>query len=143
MLVIARLDRSFWVKTLMLMGTICRFSSTLRAVTTTSCRPPPEAPEGSAAAASASAGAGGSATPASAVATARAILEPRGSRADALGTQWAADLRLRERIRETPCTDYLAPRASLARIEPKTPARSSFEPGPLVNDRSTRIRPRQ
>src|SRR5580658_1486829 len=123
MLVIARLDRSFWVKTLMLMGTICRFSSTLRAVTTTSCRPPPEAPEGSAAAASGSAGGGRSAMPASAVATGRPILEPRGSLADTLGTPCAADFPLRECIRATPRIHYLAPRASLARIEPETPAR--------------------
>jgi hypothetical protein len=58
---------SFFVKTSMLRGTSCRFSSRLRAVTTISCSPE-EVSAGSAA------GARGGAT-ASAAATARLILE--------------------------------------------------------------------
>src|SRR2546427_218614 len=65
-----RFCRSLWVRTSMLMGTSCRFSSRLRAVTRTSCSPPLEA-----SADAANAGVRGAATLASAAATARPILE--------------------------------------------------------------------
>src|SRR6516165_5182867 len=69
-----RFCMSFCDSTSMLIGTSCRFSSTLRAVTTTSCNAPPAAAEVAGAAVSANAGARGTATPARAAATARPIL---------------------------------------------------------------------
>ena len=68
---------SFCVNTSMLTGTSCRFSSRLRAVTTTSWSAPAVA-----SAAAASAGPRGAVAPARAAATANPILEPRGDLAD-------------------------------------------------------------
>src|SRR5579864_6594507 len=74
-----RFCTSFELNTSMLRGTVCRFSSRLRAVTTTSCSAPLVL--ASAAAAASSAPARCAAVPARAAATATPILEPvrRGS----------------------------------------------------------------
>src|SRR6202035_704163 len=136
MLLMARFCRSFFVKTSMLRGTFCRFSSRLRAVTMTSCSGPPRAV--SVAAAASSAGARGAATLASAAATATLICEPRlrGWLAGALRKHRAARFGLGERIRATP-RYFIGP----ARAQPCADGvgGSSFERTSLVNDRSIRV----
>jgi hypothetical protein len=87
----------------MLMGTFCRFSWTLRAVTTTSARPPPPL-VAAAAAVSANAGPREVATPASAAATATPIFvrAQRDDRSVAPGNDPATRIRLCELITASP-----------------------------------------
>ena len=116
---------SFLVNTSTLKGTSCRFSSRLRAVTTTSARPP----EVELSASAASDGARGTANPARAAATAKPTFEPdpRGNAVDPLGKQVTAGFRLRERIRK-PHERFLL-RTALTH-ELKTPTDHPLSAGP-------------
>src|ERR1700722_15426590 len=90
-----RFCMSFLVNTSTLKGTSCRFSSRLRAVTTTSARPP----ELELSASAASDGPRGTANPARAAATANPTFEPD-PRVNVVGKEVTAGFRLRERIRK-------------------------------------------